>query len=55
MTLKLVLPQGTLASRVESLDGRKRPDTQLLSEDALAQVFDKMVGDTGIEPVASSV
>jgi len=50
----------SLRGGVEILDRRKRPDTKLttvsgLSEVAVSQVLEKMVGDTGIEPVASSV
>jgi hypothetical protein len=50
----------SLRGGVEILDRRRRPDTKSttvsgLSEDAVLQVIEKMVGDTGIEPVASSV
>jgi len=50
----------SLRDGVEMLDRRWCPDTKLttvagVAEVAVAQVVEKMVGDTGIEPVASSV
>ena len=50
----------SLRDGVEILDRRTQPDTKLttvpgLSEVAVSQVLEEMVGDTGIEPVASSV
>ncbi len=50
----------SLRDGVEILDRRARRDTKLTtvseaSDVAVSQVLEKMVGDTGIEPVASSV
>jgi len=50
----------SLRDGVEILDRRPHRDTKLTTvsgvpDTAVSQVFEKMVGDTGIEPVASSV
>jgi len=50
----------SLRDGVEILDRRSHRDTKMttvlrVSESAVVQVVEKMVGDTGIEPVASSV
>ncbi len=50
----------SLRDGVEILDRQKRCDTKSttvrrISESVVAEVLEKMVGDTGIEPVASSV
>jgi hypothetical protein len=58
-TLCASLP-GKPARWSEILDRRSHRDTKLttvlrVSESAVSEVVEKMVGDTGIEPVASSV
>jgi hypothetical protein len=50
----------SLRDGVELLDRRGQPDTNLTTaavswKAGVSQVLEKMVGDTGIEPVASSV
>ena len=50
----------SLRDGVEILDRHREPDTKLTTvagswKAGVSQVFEKMVGDTGIEPVASSV
>ena len=50
----------SLRDGVEILDRRSHRDTKMttvlrVSESAVVEVVEKMVGDTGIEPVASSV